>query len=65
MAWYADTLWCDGCGVEISWEPLEKGVLFFCCGKCLAGETCDCEDFQDEYPSSLTNQESSFSQSEI
>lgn len=61
MAWYADTLWCDGCGVEIHWEPLEKGQLFFCCRKCLRGEECECDDFQDEYPPKLVSQESDYS----
>ena len=64
MVRYHDTLWCDGCGVEIHWTPLEKGQLVFCCRRCLMGEECDCEDFQDEYPSNLTSQESSYSQTE-
>jgi len=61
MAWYADTLWCDGCGVEIRWIPLKKNKHVFCCQRCLIGEECDCEDFQDEYPSNLASQESSYS----
>ena len=61
MAWYAETLWCDGCGVEIHWTPLEKGRQVFCCRRCLKGEECDCEDFQDEYPSNLAKQEDSYS----
>jgi len=63
MAWYADTFWCDGCGVEIRWEPIAKGQLIFCCRKCLVGEECDCEDFQEEYPSNLSSLESKYSQS--
>jgi len=62
MAWYADTLWCDGCGVEIHWPPLEKDQLVFCCRRCFLGEECDCEDFQDEYPSNLASLEDSYSQ---
>ena len=65
MAWYADTLWCDGCGVEIHWEPITKEELFFCCRKCINGEECDCGETQEEYPSSLSNQESSYSQSGV
>ncbi len=65
MARYKDTLWCDGCGVEIQWEPIEKSQLFFCCRKCLLGEICDCDDFQDEYPSNISTQEYSYSQSQV
>jgi hypothetical protein len=65
MAWYADTLWCDGCGVEIRWEPIEKGQLMFCCRRCLNGEECDCDDIQDEYPSNQSTQESSYTQSGV
>ena len=65
MVWYADTFWCDGCGLEIYWEPIAKGQLIFCCRKCLIGEKCDCEDYQEEYPSNLTSQDSNYSHSEV
>jgi hypothetical protein len=50
MARYQDTVWCDGCGIEISWEPIEKGQLFFCCQNCLDGEQCRCGDEEEDYP---------------
>ena len=65
MAWYADTLWCDGCGVEIRWEPIEKNQLVFCCNRCFRGEECECEDLQDEYPSNQDKQQSSYSETAV
>ncbi len=50
MVRYLDTLWCDGCGIEIRWEPIQKGSLHFCCKECLAGEQCDCDQSEDDYP---------------
>ena len=38
MVRYHDTLWCDGCGIEITWEPIEQDRLFFCCQNCFDGE---------------------------
>jgi endogenous inhibitor of DNA gyrase (YacG/DUF329 family) len=49
MVRHQDTLWCDGCGIEINWEPIEKDHLFFCCQRCLEGEECDCGVDEDEY----------------
>jgi hypothetical protein len=31
MAKYAETRWCDGCGVEITWAPVLLGNRI-CCG---------------------------------
>ena len=62
MTLYADTLWCDGCGVEIHWKPLEKSQLIYCCQRCLIGEECVCDGYHDEYPPNLARQESSYSQ---
>ena len=50
MVRYQDTLWCDGCGVEITWDPVEKERLFFCCFKCQSGEDCRCGEQDLEYP---------------
>jgi len=49
MVSYQDTLWCDGCGVEISWEPVFKDKLIYCCKSCSRREKCDCEVPEDEY----------------
>lgn len=37
-----DTLWCDGCGVEILWAPVIYDRRNFCCEVCCRGEECDC-----------------------
>lgn len=50
MVRYGETLWCDGCGVEIRWKPVPKGRLHYCCTKCLNGEVCDCAGELDDYP---------------
>jgi hypothetical protein len=40
-------VWCDGCGVEISWAPLVKSDSDmrrgdYCCEDCYAGIPCRC-----------------------
>ena len=49
MISYQDTLWCDGCGVEISWEPVVKDKYEYCCKLCSQGEKCSCEEPEEEY----------------
>ena len=49
MVHYQDTLWCDGCGVEINWEPITKGKFRYCCKPCSTGEKCACEGPLEEY----------------
>ncbi|MFN2112027.1 MAG: hypothetical protein ACK2TT_02805 [Anaerolineales bacterium] len=49
MVRYRDTLWCDGCGVEITWKPVVKGQHSYCCMKCLHGEVCDCGNDREDY----------------
>jgi hypothetical protein len=39
---FHDTVWCDGCGVEIAWPTQSQASLHFCCATCFAGELCDC-----------------------
>ena len=51
MVRYQDTIWCDGCGVEMRWEPIEKDNLIYCCREYMLGNRCQCEDFEDEFPS--------------
>lgn len=50
-------VWCDGCGVEITWAALVQvgkhhhHVLHYCCQDCLEGRECECgkrlEDEED------------------
>lgn len=43
-------VWCDGCGVEITWAPLVKpgtGPLDkhdYCCEDCFRGLRCRCSE---------------------
>jgi hypothetical protein len=37
-----DVMWCDGCGVEISWAPLKIGNRHYCCEDCHEGRPCEC-----------------------
>jgi hypothetical protein len=56
MVRYRDTLWCDGCGVEIRWKPEIKDQLSYCCWKCLRGEVCHCAEVLEEYPTTSSKQ---------
>lgn len=56
MVRYRDTLWCDGCGVEIRWRPILKDQRSYCCQRCLNGEVCNCADVLDEYTSASVKQ---------
>lgn len=48
MVRYRDTLWCDGCGVEIRWKPIIKDQRSYCCVRCSNGEVCNCEAVLEE-----------------
>jgi len=37
-----DIVYCDGCGVEITWAAVVKGGRDYCCEDCLNGIPCDC-----------------------
>ncbi len=37
-----NTIWCDGCGEEISWVPLMHKGHHYCCQNCLEGLPCQC-----------------------
>ncbi|MEA3350266.1 MAG: hypothetical protein U9Q82_06575 [Chloroflexota bacterium] len=37
-----NTIWCDGCGVEINWIPLVKHGRHYCCQDCCDGIPCKC-----------------------
>jgi len=42
MARMEDTVWCDGCGVEILWGPVVTHSREYCCRDCLDGLECKC-----------------------
>jgi hypothetical protein len=37
-----ETIWCYGCGVEISWAPLVVDKCRYCCRDCHEGLPCRC-----------------------
>lgn len=37
-----DTLYCDGCGVEVLGAPLIVASGQYCCQDCADGYRCDC-----------------------
>jgi hypothetical protein len=48
MVQFDDSLFCDGCGVEIRWAPvIEKGKQYCCCD-CRDGLECNCGAEMDE-----------------
>ena len=49
MVRYKDTFWCDGCGIEIRWEPVAIDDLIYCCRECSEGIQCQCEEIEDEW----------------
>jgi hypothetical protein len=44
MDFTAETLYCDGCGVEITCKPISKKRLIYCCQDCADGAACTCGD---------------------
>ena len=44
MSLLADTIWCTGCGVEISWGPIYKNKQPYCCEDCAQGKPCGCAE---------------------
>lgn len=39
-----ETIWCDGCGIEILWAPLIVGKRDYCCEDCWDGRECRCAE---------------------
>jgi hypothetical protein len=42
MDWDHETVWCDGCGAEITWNPILASKRRYCCQDCLEGRPCRC-----------------------
>ncbi len=47
MSRIENTIWCDGCGEEISWVPLMSGGHHYCCQNCLDGLPCKCYQWSE------------------
>jgi len=47
-----DTVWCDGCGVELFWAPVHADQRDYCCEDCRDGFACGCGARMEEedYP---------------
>jgi hypothetical protein len=47
-----ETIYCDGCGVEILWAPVKEKHREYCCTDCRDGYECSCGARMDEddYP---------------
>jgi len=39
-------IWCDECGVEITWTPVVIDHRTYCCHDCAVGLECDCEQLE-------------------
>lgn len=48
MSQYQDTIWCDGCGIEIVWVPLQNNNSHFCCQDCKEGFRCQCREREEQ-----------------
>ena len=44
MARSENVVWCDGCGVEITWAPLIDQQRDYCCEECYQGLPCHCAE---------------------
>lgn len=42
MNWNTETLYCAGCGVEITVGAVNFQGKIYCCQDCLEGRPCDC-----------------------
>ena len=42
MALNDEMVWCDGCGVEITWSPVVIGKRIHCCRDCAQNFPCRC-----------------------
>jgi hypothetical protein len=51
------SVFCDGCGVEITWVPIVSGGRRYCCSLCTRGGDCGCgyavENEDEEGPAIL------------
>ena len=43
-----ETIWCDGCGVEIDGPPVVVGKNHYCCKDCSQGLKCSCLNWAEE-----------------
>jgi hypothetical protein len=51
------TIFCDGCGVEVFWGPMIIGNKRYCCQDCLDGRPCRCgerQEMEDDHRTSST-----------
>jgi hypothetical protein len=48
MSSIESTIWCDGCGVEITWGPWVRDQQRFCCQDCAQGQTCRCGERMEQ-----------------
>lgn len=37
-----ETIWCDGCGAEITWGAIVAQDRLYCCSECAQRNPCDC-----------------------
>jgi hypothetical protein len=42
------TVWCDGCGVEITWGPWVVEKRRYCCQDCAQGLACRCAERMEQ-----------------
>jgi hypothetical protein len=44
MSRYENTVFCDNCGVEITWAPVFHNEGEFCCRDCFEHRPCRCSE---------------------
>jgi hypothetical protein len=48
MGTIEEAIWCDGCGVEITWGPWMVGSHVYCCQDCAQGFACRCGERMEQ-----------------
>ena len=56
MTRYHNTVWCNGCGAEITWGAVVVGNRLFCCQDCFRGRPCHCGERMDSQDERRSNQ---------
>lgn len=48
MILHDDFIWCQGCGVEITWSPILVDQHTYCCEECSRGIQCRCAERMEQ-----------------
>jgi len=64
MTIHDEYIWCQGCGIEITWSPVISDNRSYCCEECSRGIQCRCDErmrLDDDYQARSGGTPSSYS----